>query len=367
MKYRIVQVTAGCTPGDAITGEVEYLHRGFRAAPARELFGSSIVTARHIAPGLNFPARDLESFEPKNGDVILYHHSIASQLPEAILKGNHPRFLIYHNITPDEYFRPYNSTIAAHLAAGRAELREYVHRFDGFFADSSFNARELKELGCSAVRVKPVLFESGDMAVAPGRREARDGGGANVLFVGRIVPNKGYGDLIKIFHFLKRILPDARLTLAGAIFPGTELYLEELRRLIRYLDLEESVEITGYLERGELLERYRRADLFLCASHHEGFCVPLLEAMLHGVPVLAYAHDESAAEETLGGAGAIFRRMEHASVAEAAAAILRNDDLAREMIQGQRERLERIRPEEIFSDFFQALREAVINHARKAH
>ena len=360
-RRRIVQVLAGFTPGDAISEEAIALDRFFRSSRNRDLFQESLLVAEHIAPGLPVSVISADAYLPEPGDVILIHYSIATLINDRLIRTDLDVFLLYHNVTPSHFFRPYDLTIAGRLARSRLQLKSVAGKVRGYFADSNFNARELRELGCEPVHVLPVLNEILHRTIEADARKSRDTPAPHpdsdpaLLFVGRLVPNKGHRDLIKIMYYLKSILPGARLTLAGGFFPGLESYVKELRRLIRYLKLEREVRITGYLEQSALEEEYRRADLFLCASHHEGFCVPLLEAMAWGAPVLSYYCDTSAAEETMAGAGLGFRTMEHKRVAELAALVLTRPELRAELLESQEKRLEQYRPLDFLSrlgDYF---------------
>jgi len=365
-KRRIVQIAAGCNPGDAITNEIGILRRFFRRPPYSDFFQSDLVLAEHIAPGNEFSVRKAADFEPRPGDVVLLHYSIASNIAERILDWDVPRFLLYHNVTPSEYFRPYNLMIAGRLELASAQLRRLAGRLDGYFADSHFNARELRRLGCDGVSVMPVLFPlASDKTPRTGKKTPADHGknpqrAFRVLFVGRLVPNKAHADLIKIQFYLKKILPGSRLILAGSFFPGMESYRAELENLIRCLGLSRDVEITGYLSPEELERVYSEADLFLTTSRHEGFCVPLLEAMKYDLPVLGFSSDSSAVQETLRGAGLGFRPLDHARIAELVALALTDEALRSRLREGQERRLAEHDMEKIFASFFASLKGMIL-------
>ena len=96
-------------------------------------------------------------------------------------------------------------------------------------------------------------------------------------------------------------------------YAGMEAYYEQLKRYVEALDLKD-VYFTGHIKFDEILAYYRTADVFVCMSEHEGFCVPLVEAMYFGVPIVAY--DSSAIADTLGNGGILTEDKDPKLVAE---------------------------------------------------
>ncbi|MCR9142346.1 MAG: glycosyltransferase family 4 protein [bacterium] len=355
MARRLIQVAPGVNPGDAITNEIRIIDRYFRSPPFHDLFVDTAVFAEHIHASLADFAQPAHRYRPLPGDFVLYHYGIAARITEQVrLWHGVSKALIYHNITPAEYYRPYSLYVAARLERARRDLRGLRDCFDLVFADSRFNGAELAALGYQNVRLLPVLFENGliprdrvnggnrDDGAAGAEASPRESDSARnlrILFVGRIAPNKGHADLIKIFYYIRRQEPRARLILAGEVGAHSESYREELERLVRGLDLSDSVEFTGFVSDERLAELYGVSDVFLSASAHEGFCVPLLEAMRSDLPVVAYASPHSAVGETMSEAGVVFRRMEHPAVAELVLRLLYDADLRQSIVIGQRERV----------------------------
>ncbi len=353
MKSRLVQIAPGLNPGDAITNEIRLLDQMFRTSSAALPFQETAIFAENIGD-VGFDAGLVRRYRPRPDDVILYHYGIASGINDRISSWSVPRFLMYHNVTPAKYFRPYSLFISGRLERARRELRSLRRCFEASFAVSRFNASELQMLGYDEVAVLPLLFPFHRRQQGPSpRREPV------VLFVGRIAPNKGLPELFKIFYYLRRLRPELRLVIAGTEIPGMESFRRELDRLRNELRLNDAVELRGYVSDDELQDLYARASMFLSASRHEGFGVPLLEAMRAGLPVLAYAGDgpdgspRSAVEETLDGAGVLFRRFDPVRVAELAARILDDADLNARIVDEQRRRLERYDAdaERIFENF----------------
>ena len=198
--------------------------------------------------------------------------------------------LIYHNITPPEYFIGVHRTLARQCFRGRRELRAYADRCDLAMGDSEFNRQDLETLGFPRTAVLPVVPDFSHLDRPPNWLLAGqfDDDWTNVLFVGRVIANKKIEDVIRFFHAYHTMFnPRSRLLIVGAQ-SGFERYLASLNQLVADLGLSH-VHFVGHVSDEELVAFYEAADLFLCASEHEGFCVPLMEAFHMGVPVLAFA------------------------------------------------------------------------------
>lgn len=345
---RFVQIAPGVAPGDAISNEMHLLAV---AARTQGFAAEAEIFAERIGPGLDFRAEPVMRYAHRPGDCTVLHYGIAFDFADHAGVFKSPAALIYHNVTPARFFLPYNLAIAGKLERSRLQLRALRPMFDAAFADSSLNARELERAGFAAPGLLPVLFP--DRQRRAKLRPVQEP--PCVLFVGRVAPNKGLAHLLKIFACLRRMLPQARLKIAGDAPRGLVSYQAELTRLARALGLTGCVEFTGFLSEGELSAAYAGADLFLSASLHEGFCAPLLEAMECGIPVMAFAHENSAAEETMGGAGVLFRSLDYARVAALAAEILENAPLRAAIVAGQFARMARYNRSEFAANFFQSL------------
>ena len=236
--------------------------------------------------------------------------------------------VIYHNITPAHFFLGFHPHLAGLCHHGRRELAAFAPRTELALGDSEFNRRELEQAGFARTGVLPIvldlaLYERPPSAVV---RRLYDDGRTNVLFVGRIIPNKKIDDLIRSFAFFQRFVkPHSRLLLVGD-HRGFERYLDRLQELVRELRVDEVV-FTGQVDDDELYAYYRLADVFLCLSEHEGFGVPLQEAMLFGVPVVAY--DAGAVRETLRGGGLLLKDKSPELVAELLDRVTHGGDLRR--------------------------------------
>ncbi|MDE0604144.1 MAG: glycosyltransferase [bacterium] len=246
------------------------------------------------------------SVEKWKGDarVSILQHSIGSEVAQFVIRKKTPVVLNYHNITPASYFQSWQPELAKSVQRGRQQLGQLARLTRRGIADSEFNAQELRDLGIDDVVVAPVLWKlgSGVPPSGPGDSTDLDGRGT-VLFVGRLAPNKCQHDLIAAFAVLSRFRPEARLVLVGQASPPQ--YLHSLKSLARRLGVHSRVVFAGKVSDKNLLQWYQLSDVLACTSEHEGFGVPLVEAMANGLPVVAY--DAAAVAETVQDAGIVIR------------------------------------------------------------
>ena len=285
--------------------------------------------ARHPSPG---------EWSPTARDIMVFHFSIGGELIEFFRSLDCRKVLVYHNITPPKYFAAVDPNAAKRLEEGCAKLELLQDCVDLAIADSEFNKSGLVAAGYRNVEVVPPLidFESLDGEPDPDVLKRYSDNFVNVLFVGRVVPNKKFEDLIKTFHFyFKTIDARSRLLLVGS-YAGTGRYYSYLMGLVGELDAR-GVIFTGHVNSRELIAYYRLADVFLCMSEHEGFCIPLLEAMHFQAPVIAFR--SSAVPETLGDASIVVNRKEPELVAEMIHELVTNRAFREEIIRRQNRRL----------------------------
>lgn len=247
--------------------------------------------------------------------------------------------MIYHNITPSYFFQPYNAKLTQLLKDGLTGVLNLVGAFDFCLADSEFNKQALLEMGYTCpIAVRPVLIPFSDYAKKPTQEiiDRYDNDGyVNFIFVGRIAPNKKQEDVIRAFSCYQRFCnPKSRLILVGS-WSGAESYYRRLCRYTAALQAE-NVLFTGHIPFPDILAYYHVADLFLCMSEHEGFCVPLVEAMYFGVPILAYR--ACAVPDTLGDSGILLDKKDPVEAAMVADRILTDTSLRRELVARQRRR-----------------------------
>lgn len=284
--------------GDAITGEALTIKRILN-----EMGHSSEIYSLHSHHLLKNLSKKMNEYESSDG--LILHYSLNSPQNEVYIKSScKNKFLIYHNLTPESWYMPYNGRVYDDLVLGKSHLPNLINETNFCLADSSFNASELKEFKPKSLEVLPLLIDPKRWESSPnsGIIEAlKAQGGKNILHVGRIAPNKQIEEIIKAFYFYHhKFCKNSRLWLVGHDI-DTEIYSFELRKLIIDLSLTEAVQFTGSVSDDELQGFYSASDAYICMSAHEGFCVPIIEAMHHNLPVVAY--NSSAIGETLGKAG----------------------------------------------------------------
>ncbi len=322
--------------GDAIgdsARRVQALLRGM--GHASELY------AMTIDDDLKGVARSFDHPETRGGDVTIFHFALPS--PMTSLFGDLPRgrVLQYHNITPAHFFAPYDTNLFRLARLGRQDLSTLVGRVDLALGDSEYNRAELERMGFGPTGVMPIAIDTDRITRAPRRpalEEILDDGLENFLFVGRIVPNKKIEDYIRLAEQYKRYVnTDYRFIFVGR-YDGVPRYYSTIRALIREYDLPPDRFIfTGPAPNEDLATYFRMASVYVSLSEHEGFCVPLLEAMAADVPVLAYA--AAAVPDTLGGAGMQFSPKDLEYAAELLGVLTFDDEVRRSVIEGQRRRL----------------------------
>ena len=328
---RVHQVLASLGYGDAIGNHVLGIQRVLTAAG----FESEIIveTADPRLEAHTLDYRDaLTDLDP--GDLLLHHFSIGSRASRTAFALPNPMALVYHNITPPEYFVGVHPWLARQCFHGRRELLPYRRRVDLALGVSEFNRRELAALGFDPTGILPVVPDFSHLDVPPDSRvyDGYDDDRTNVLFVGRLIPNKRPDQIIKVFHAYQRLCdPDARLILAGS-YAQFENYLAQLHALVARLGTR-NVHIAGQVSNEELTALYDVADLFLCASEHEGFCVPLIEAFYKRVPVLAY--EAAAVPDTLDGGGVLFHSRDPIDIAALMEAVLSDEAYETQILAAQ--------------------------------
>jgi glycosyltransferase involved in cell wall biosynthesis len=250
--------------------------------------------------------------------------------------------LQYHNITPAAFFADYDPQLFRLASLGRAELRTLAGQVDLALGDSEFNRQELERLGFSPTGVLPIAVDTDRITSAPRTPSIErilGDGLINILFVGRIVPNKRIDDHIRLAEVYKRYVDSYYRFVFVGRYDGVPRYYDAVRALIlQYRMLPERFLFTGAVSDRELAAYYRWADVYVSLSEHEGFCVPLVEAMAADVPVLAYA--AGAVPETLGGAGVLFDPKDLEFAAEAIGSLVYDRTVRSNVIAGQRKRLE---------------------------
>lgn len=338
MPPAVHQVLATLGYGDAIGHEVLGIQRVLRGAGYEsEIF---VETADSRLEDLTVDYRDLpEASHPDN--LVIHHFSIGSRASRVAYALPDRMALVYHNITPPEFFIDVHPLLVQLCYLGRRELGVYRNRVEIGLGDSEFNRQELADLGFPHTAVLPVVPDFTHLAGAPNVMQAGtfDDDWVNVLFVGRMIPNKRIEDVIRAFHAYKRWFnPRSRLLLVGS-HGGFERYLAMVHDFVARIGATD-VHFMGHVTNEELTAYYGIADVFLCASEHEGFCVPLMEAFHMGVPVLAFA--ATAVPATMDGGGILYHRKDPVEIAGLIDAVVANARLREEVLDRQDAALDRL-------------------------
>ncbi len=337
----IHQLLPDLTYGDAISSHAIAMKDYLRTLGYESDIFIVRCSDKHVAREAKVFAPD--SISRKAG--LLYHHSIGSELTPYAIEHPGPKCLIYHNITPAEFFRPYRPDFAELLEEGRSDLKKLFHHFALSVGDSPFNVSELQACGFDDPMVLPIAVDPCKWNQSPDSKLMGwlQDGKANLLFVGRIAPNKCQHHLVEAFFHYLTMDPQARLLVVGEIARGDPYYAHVANTIEKY-GLTQHVVLTGQVKDSELQAYYRTAHLFWSMSEHEGFCIPLIEAMWFDVPILAYK--SSAVPETLGEGGILFTSKEDlVSVAALAKLLVRDDDLRTKALRAERRRRTAFLPE----------------------
>lgn len=355
---KIIQLLPSLRHGDAVSNDAMEMARilnreGYETFLYADMLGENLG-ADAARPAVEMP-------EPEKEDILLYHLSTGSRLHEKIPGMKCHKIFVYHNITPPDFFRGYNPYLEKKCREGLEEAGKLSGIPDYVLAVSEYNKADLIRMGYSCpIDVVPILIPGDKYEAEPDSgmlRRLRDGH-CNILFTGRIAPNKKHENLIAAFYVYQRNFnPDARLILAGGA-AGNELYLNDLKKYAMRLGLtERDICFTGHISQAELNACYRAADVFLCFSEHEGFCVPLLEAMHFGLPVIAL--DRAAVAETLGGCGILLQENSPSMAAAVIDVVYREKQLREQLIDGQNRRLACFREEAVEAQFLECLKKYI--------
>jgi len=307
----------------------------------RKMGHRSDVYALTIDESLEGDVRRFGEDGTSAGDLTILHYALPSPMTADFAALPRGRVLQYHNVTPAHFFAPYDPALFRLARLGRQDLASLAGRVDLALGDSEYNRRELEELGFGPTGVFPIAVSWDRITAAPrlpALEEVLADGLLNFLFVGRIAPNKRVEDLLLLGeHFKRYVNVDYRFLFVGR-YDVVPRYHAMLRAMILQYEMpKERFLFVGEVTDDELAAYYRTADVYISLSEHEGFCVPLIEAMAADVPVLAYA--AGAVPDTLGGAGVVFSPKDLEMAAELLGILAIDDDVRARVVAGQRRRL----------------------------
>lgn len=304
------------------------------------------VERERVSPAMRSHCRELREYQGRDGEAVIHHYGIASTAQQVYLQSPAHRILVYHNITPAEYYDGFDDSLAAQLRSARASLPDVVKGTQACWAVSRFNARELEAAGAGEVEVFPLVFDSAPLdrpAFSPVCDKFRTKL-STWLYVGRMAPNKRIETLIESFYWYHKTLnPYSRLVLVGSD-RSCPRYYAMLRMLAGDFDLA-NVCFEGFAAPEGLPSYYRCADVFVTTSEHEGYCLPLLEAMHLGVPVVAQGI--GGIPEALDGAGVLYQELKPAELAVLIHRIQGDAAVRAEILASQARRMETVRKRDL--------------------
>ena len=333
---KIIQLVPNISMGDAVSNNCVAIKKLLKEENIDSEIYAEVIDSR-LPKDTALPVSSMPRL--KKDDILLYHYAVGCDMNDRLSSYGGKLVIQYHNITPEKYFSIYDKNSAAVCRRGRRQLVELNQLPVKCLADSEYNKQDLIEAGYKCpIDVCPILIPFEDYMRKPARQvqeKYTNDGYVNFLFVGRMVPNKKIEDVIKTFSwYQKNINAKSRLFLVGNT--SMESYMKRLKDFIEKLKVEQVI-FPGHISFAEILAYYTIADVFLCMSEHEGFCVPLVEAMFFHVPVVA--RKTSAIPYTLGQSGFILENNDPVEAAMACDRIINDARIKKEIVKRQDERL----------------------------
>ena len=337
IKKRIIQILPVLAYGDAIGNNVLAIDDALAEAGYDTLIYADTIDRRIERENI----RHFSRYEDREDQLIIYHLSTGSWLNRKVASLKGKLVIHYHNITPPSYFEDYNYHVAQVCREGLEDAVWLRDKAVFCIADSEYNKQDLERMGyCCPIEVLPILIAFDEYRAKPDQdviNEYKNDGRYHIIFTGRVAPNKKQEDLIRSFaYYHKYCNPSSMLHIVGGV-DADGWYLHRLSMYIEYLELSDSVHFTRHIPFNQVLSYYRIADLFLCLSEHEGFCVPLVEAMMFKVPIIAY--DAAAVGETLGDAGILLKDKSPQIVGETISYLQNHRKLVEQLKEKERIRL----------------------------
>lgn len=356
---KVIQVLPTLAYGDAIGNDAFALEKVIRDAGYK-----TQIYAESIVPPLDHKvALDIKKLQGMNEkDVIIYHLSTGTQLNFDVAKYKCKKIIIYHNITPPEFFMGYDNFFEQISRYALEGARFLTDKADYCLAVSAFNKYDLEKMGYKApIDILPIVIPFDDYRKRPSQEivEKYQDGRHNIIFTGRVAPNKCHQDVIEAFACYKKYYDsEARLFLVGS-YKATDTYYRKLKKYVELLGVEDVI-FTGHIKFEEILAYYSIADVFLCMSEHEGFCVPLVEAMFFGVPIIAY--NCTAVPMTLGDGGILVDKKDSIETAALINKIISDKHLRQLISDNQEKRLKDFQYEKINAMFRSYLEKFIATH-----
>jgi glycosyltransferase involved in cell wall biosynthesis len=337
---RVDQLVPAFHHGDAIGDTASHLKSFFIS----QGFESEIYCLERDK-GLEKNSRLFEEFSPPDvKDVTILHFALVSPLSQSMISLDSKKVIIYHNITPEEFFSDYSQEMARIARLSRDQIKDLAPHADLALGDSEYNRRELESYGFTKSGVLPLFidFDRYERPHNPFIHDLYKDGRVNILFVGRIVPNKRIEELIKVvFYYKKYVSPLVRLIVIGKTDSLPKYYQSLIRIADEFYLKPEEICFTGHIPDDEMYAIYKASDVFLSLSEHEGFGLPFIESMVFDLPIIAF--DSTAVPFTLDGSGVLIKHKKVDQVGELVRVISGNEDLKNRVIESQRKSLSRFK------------------------
>ncbi|HEX4175505.1 MAG TPA: glycosyltransferase [Acidimicrobiales bacterium] len=277
--------------------------------------------------------------EAQRGDVLLYQFATASAMAPWLAERRETLVVNYHNVTPPEYYAAWNNPMARHQLRALHDRAHLAPRTSLGIAVSAFNEAELRTAGYVRTAVVPPAAVAPTSGAAAPSAVARSSSGARWICVGRVAPNKGI-ELALMALLVSRAHhdPDATLQVVGR--PVVPAYSRALERFADELGIRDAVTFRGGISDGDLVAAMDASDVLIMASRHEGFGVPVIEAMTMGLPVVA--NREGALPEIVGDAGLLVDAADPYALADAAARAASDRELRRSLSEAGSRRVKEL-------------------------
>lgn len=346
------QFLTGAAAGDAITGQALLMQKWLH-----DLGLTSHIFAEFIEETMLDRIRPLTAYRSSRQEKhVIYHHSLGSNVAPLLLRQKPDIVLIYHNVTPPQFFARINPSWAAMARLGQTQLEQVCAKTALALADSAYNAQEMVAAGYGQTAVLPITLDETRYQPPYNGRLASQIRHPSLLFVGRIAPNKKQEDLLKLLYAYHRIQPDAHLYLVGSRWEvGYDKWLEQRAA---DMGLAQHVTLTDKLSQQDMITYYAHADVYVSMSEHEGFGLPLLESMYFGLPVVAYS--TTAVPYTMGNAGIRFQQKDFAQLAELIDYLMTDQPFRQRLIEGQKRHITQFLEPQVRQQFYTYLRQAGI-------
>ncbi len=348
---RVDQLITNLAPGDGASDAcLAFRSMLIDAGAESHIWAESLHPRRR-----EFASRfDLLSLRDAKSDLVILHYTTGSDINRDILRSVCPLALYFHNITPSAFFVGVNDRLAGIAWRGRNELPPLVERALLIVCPSNYSSEDIRHGGSVNPVVIPIPVNAGDRAVVADQSIVNQYNGSEsmILFVGRIAPNKNQHELLEVLQHLQRDFdPRTRLVLVGSDAASPD-YRLKLERQIHMMGLKH-VDIPGHVSPEARVAYYQCASVYLSLSTHEGFGIPLIEAMQAGIPVVA--RNATAIGETVGDGGLVIDSSDSVWISAVAAEVIENQSLRQAMIAAGHLRGEQFRPSRIAPRFIQAI------------